>query len=532
VQSDSAPGAMRLGDYLVLVRRQWAIVLVGLLVGGALAAGYMALAPREYTSQTSVLVTATTGGLTGVTPRAAEINLDTEARLVTSTETLSNVAAALGLSSAELADLGERVTVTVPPNTEILTISFVAPTAAAAQEGAQAFAQAYLDIRRATADTALNAEDQALQSRIDAVTAQLQQVTEAGAGLLLESPQRVRNEDQAAALRTQLANLGSQQNQVRAETVTPGRVVTQPGLPSAPSSPDPVQTGLAGGLLGLLGGLGLAALRHRADDCIRTPEDLLRRTGVPAAAVLATAAPDDAPIFVRAAGADGRAYARLRTQIVRALENAPRRVVVLSGVQDGGGAVAAHVAAALARFGQDVRLVCADPFSDTADDLLGEPRGAGLGELLTGEETVDRVVHRFAALPSLGIIGPGRDADRADLLVQSPGPREVVDRLLETSSYVVVEAPPVGTDRDLSALTDLAGVVVLVAEAGRTTGRDITDALAFLQEALRPVLLVLSPAAGSGGGPRAVARSRAAGVQAPAQPPRLPAAAGRDPVLR
>ena len=32
----------------------------------------------------------------------------------------------------------------------------------------------------------------------------------------------------------------------------------------------------------------VAALRHRADDVIRTPEDLFRRTGVPVAAVLSS----------------------------------------------------------------------------------------------------------------------------------------------------------------------------------------------------------------------------------------------------
>lgn len=534
MHSDSALGAMRLGDYLVLARRQWAVLVAAVLVGAALAAGYLVVAPREYTSQTSVLVTATSGSLTGVTPRNGVINLDTEARLVTSTETVSDVATALNLSSDGLADLVEQVTVTVPPNTEILTISFAASTAEAAQQGARAFAQAYLDGRQATAEATLDAEIKAVQARIDAVTAQLQQVTEAGAGLPADSPQRSRNDDQAAALRTQLANLGSQQNQLRATIVTPGRVVTQPGRPSSPSSPDPFQTGLAGLLLGLLAGLGVAALRHRGDDCIRTPEDLVRRTGIPAAAVLTAPASGRTAVLDRAVGADGRTYGRLRTMVAQSLADAPRPVVLVAAIQDGGPPVAAHVAAALARFGQDVHLVCADAFNDTADGLLGRPRGAGLLELMTGEATLDRVVHRVAGLPSLGIIGPGRDADRTDVLVQTPGPREVVDRLLQTSRYVVVEAPSAGTDRDLSALADLAGVVVLVAEAGRTTGRDVADALACLQVALRPVLVVLSPAADSGRTPQGWRRSGTTGGQT--QPPAraLPAVptVERDAVLR
>ena len=84
----------------------------------------------------------------------------------------------------------------------------------------------------------------------------------------------------------QLSTLESNQARLRTETLSPGRVITQARLPRSPSSPDPLVTLAAGVLVGAAVGLGLAALRHRRDDLIRTPDDLVRRTHVPVAAVL------------------------------------------------------------------------------------------------------------------------------------------------------------------------------------------------------------------------------------------------------
>ena len=146
MQSGSAAGAMRLGDYVGLLRRQWLAVLLCLILGVGLAFAYVKFAPKEYRSQASVLVTATTTD--GSSNKASEINLDTEAQLVTSTETVAVAAKTLGAPPSDVAD---RVNVSVPPNTEILDITYVAGTAQDAQKGARAFADAYLKQRQVRA---------------------------------------------------------------------------------------------------------------------------------------------------------------------------------------------------------------------------------------------------------------------------------------------------------------------------------------------------------------------------------------------
>ncbi len=484
MQSGHTASSMRLGDYVGLLRRQWLAVLLCLLLGVGLAFAYAQWAPKEYRSQTSVLVTPTTPDAAG-SDRTSGINLDTEAQLVTATET---VIAAAELLDVPVEDLADRVNVSVPPNTEILDITYVGDTAEDAQQGARAFAQAYLDQRQATAEDALQAEFDALQARYDAVQEQLTAVTKAGASLPANSPEAARNERQATLLNDQLANIQSSQNRVRSETVTPGRVVTEPRLPSSPSSPDLFLALAAGILLGLVAGIGLAALRHRADDVIRSPEDLFRRTAVPVTAVLSTRLHDGEVNVLQPLSADGRGYARLRNLVTTSLEESNRRVVLVAGVRRGAGPVAANLAASLARAGEEVVLVCADVFGDTARALLTDAPSAGLAEVLAGEKPVDSVVRRLPGVPSLRVLGPGLDVDRADALLQTRSPRKLVDRLLESATYVVIEAPPTTDSPDAQTLANVAELAVLVVESGPTRAREVLDACAQLESMGTPVL--------------------------------------------
>ncbi len=479
----SANGA-RLGDYFVLLRRQWLVVLLCLALGIGAAMAYLQWAPKEYRSTTAVLVTAIGGG----SDRANAINLDTEAQLVTATETVTAAADELGIPEGDARGLADQVGVTVPPNTEILDIRFVGDSAAQAQRGSLAFAEAYLAQRRATAEAVLETEEAALQERIDAVQAELDDVEAAAADLPADSSARDRADDQIAGLNNQLATLGSQQNLIRSQTVSPGRIVTQPRLPAAPSSPDPLITLAAGVLLGALLGVGVAALRHRADDVVRTPEDLYRRTGVPVAAVLANRLHAGEVDILPPLSADGRGYARLRNLVTTSLEESDRRVVLAAGVRRGGGPIAANLAASLARAGEDVFLVCADVFGPTAEALLQGPPSPGLAEVLAGELDVDAAARRIPDIPHLRVLGPGLDPDRADALLQTRSPRKLVDQLLELGTYVVLEAPPTTDSPDAQTLANVAEIAVLVVEAGQTSSREVIDAVAQLESMHAAVL--------------------------------------------
>lgn len=489
MQSDEAWNTAKLSDYFVLLRRRWLSILLCLLLGAAAALAYLYVAPKQYSATTSVLVTPTTPTDATNASRGVEIiNLDTEAQLVTATDTVAGAAKALKVPADQLPTLVSNVGVTVPPNTDILDIAYTGSSPQEAQKGSRAFAQAYLDQRRAGAQADLTAQDKALQQQIDSVNEALAKAIQTSAGLAPGSPDRARADQTASALSSELATLSNQQNQVRSTTVTPGRIVTEPALPTQPSSPNRLIVLAAGAVLGLLLGLGVAALRHRSDDVIRRPEDIFRRTHLPVATVLHSKLRGAEVALAEPLSADGRGYARLRNLVTTSLEHSERRVVLVAGVQRGGGPVAANLAASLARAGEEVFLVCADVFGDTAASLLGGAPSAGLNEVLAGLQSAESAARPVPGVPSLRVLGPGQDPDRADALLQTRGPRQLVDRLLESATYVVIEAPSTTESPDAQTLANVASTAVLVVEADTTSAQDVLDAYAQCESMATPVL--------------------------------------------
>jgi Mrp family chromosome partitioning ATPase len=488
VSNTYPPSSVRLGDYLGLVRRRWLSILVGILLGVALTLAYLAVAPRSYTARTSVLVMGTPGDGATASGNRGTINLDTEAQLVTSTGTLSAVAATLHLSGDQAAALPEHVTVTVPPNTEILDISYVASTPVTAQQGSLAFAKAYLAQRQAAADAYLKSRDKGYQTQIDQLSAAIKPLLPLAAAQKAGSEERTRTDQQITSLNNRMATLTNQQSQIRATAVEPGRIVVQPNVPTDPSSPDLLVALAAGAMLSLLLGVGLAAIRQRSDDRIHTPEELYQRTRVPVATVLSSRQHAGQVTLVPPMSRDGRGFARLRNLVTANLDGNDRRVVLVAGIRRGVGPVAANLAASLARSGEDVVLVCADVFASTAEGLTGGAAHDGLAELLSGEASLDAVLQRPEGIDGLRVLGPGRDPNRADAVLQTSSPRKLVDELLETASFVVIEAPATSESPDAQTLAAVAAVAVLVVDAGHATAREVVDACAQLESMHTPVL--------------------------------------------
>ena len=128
MSSQSGGSTLQLGDYLRLAKRRWWAIALGLLVG--LSAGYAFTATRsqEYTATASVLVQPVATDTEVVNGRTTgAVNLDTEAQLVRSSKT-AQAARDLLRTESDLTTLIERVSVTVPPNTAVLAITYTAPS--------------------------------------------------------------------------------------------------------------------------------------------------------------------------------------------------------------------------------------------------------------------------------------------------------------------------------------------------------------------------------------------------------------------
>ncbi|MFC5177991.1 Wzz/FepE/Etk N-terminal domain-containing protein [Nocardioides taihuensis] len=278
----TAAHARELGDYLLIARRRWRWIVGGAAVGLALALVYLQFAQLTYASTAKVSVAALPSDNPAEGARTNDaINLDTEAQLVKSDDVVSN--AAQDLESTEgLRRLASRVTVTVPANTTVLNITFRAPTAVAAQTGAQAFAQAYLANREQEALLQLQKEETRLQGEIDTLT---KKITDLGAGIqqLTGPGQKVDRAfliAQRTALNSQLEQYQADLAPVKDATVYPGYISNDATRPSAPVDPNPLLVLPSGLMAGLLAGVVLAGIRERRDKRIHSAVDIERIFGL------------------------------------------------------------------------------------------------------------------------------------------------------------------------------------------------------------------------------------------------------------
>ncbi|MCK9870829.1 lipopolysaccharide biosynthesis protein, partial [Nocardiopsis dassonvillei] len=275
------PSGPELREYTALLRRRWRFVGAGVLGGLALASAAVVALPAAYTSVSAVQVQPSgmaefTGERSG--RLAGDVNLDTEAQVLLSERVSSAVAEALaeeGGAAPSVADLRERVDVSVPPNSSVLEISYSAGSPEAARTGAQAYADAYLELRRERIDGLIESHLEALRGEQEARYEALAET--AGESAAPGADARVE------ALRAEITELGNGISPLSAlaETVEPGSVITPAGLPERASSPIPALWLVGGTALGLLTGLLAAVVRDRLDPRLHDAEETGRIGAVP-----------------------------------------------------------------------------------------------------------------------------------------------------------------------------------------------------------------------------------------------------------
>ena len=270
-----AAHARDLRDYVALVRRRWAWILIGLLLGGAAGVAYLDVAAQTFVSTAKVSVSSTeTEAVAEGERTSSAINLDTEAQLVKSAVVADDAAEILDSDLTGIL-LAKRVTVTVPPNTTILDIAFSAPTALEAQAGAQAFAQAYLDNREAEAQDVVDRESKQIESQIEDVSGELQKTT-AQLSAAQDPTKKAILTARRTTLQGQLVSLNASLAPLNVQSVDPGEIINDAGIPGAPRDPNPLLVLPSAVMLGLVLGLAAAVLRERLDKRIHTAADLER----------------------------------------------------------------------------------------------------------------------------------------------------------------------------------------------------------------------------------------------------------------
>ncbi|MEU4569259.1 polysaccharide biosynthesis tyrosine autokinase [Micromonospora sp. NPDC023956] len=412
---------MDLRTYLQLVRRQWWILLVTVLVALGLAGWFTVRTEPRYVASVTFFVTTPSQGVTD----AYQGNLWLQQRVKSYADLLRS----------------ERLARTV------------------------------------AADPALRLAPEWVQDRLDA---KLQNGT-----VLIEATvtdtDRVRALRVAEAVSVKFAELVKMvETPPEGHSSIKMEVVSGPRVGTDPVSPRMDRNLMLGGLLGLLAGIGLAVLRGLIDTRLRDGDTLQRASGSP----LLGEIPFDPvarnePLIVGEAATSARAEAvrKLRTNLRFVDVHEPARIIAVTSALQGEGktTLSCNLAITLAEAGWRVLLVDADLRRPRVADYLGLECGVGLTDVLLGDVEVGDVVQPWGDRSML-VLPSGSNPPNPSELLGSKAMADLLLALRESADIVIIDTAPILAVTDGVVVAVQADGALMISQQGRTSRNQVARA--------------------------------------------------------
>jgi uncharacterized protein involved in exopolysaccharide biosynthesis/Mrp family chromosome partitioning ATPase len=450
-----------LADYWSIIKRRWRVVVVTTVVVGLLATAYTARSGASYASQASVVIRPILANSFEGTTRIDDVGASTEAKVVNSTVVARLAAKRLHENVADPRKLLSHVTVDNPLGTLILNISFAAGSPEKARTGAQAFADAYLQNRRATAEDTKKRAGDAISRQRDEMTTELNQLNATIAANVVGSDPRTNAEARKSVLLSQISQLEQRNADLQAVDTDPGQVIQPAALPTSPSGLPIVVTLFAAFVFGAILGCVLALVRERTDKRIRSRQSFVDAFGSePLADIPGGKTNQPVPAYSDPSSDQASAYRRLRVRVWPRRETGPQRVLVTAPVAGAASdSVASNLAITIAHAGWRALLAWPDRGTLTPYFQADPPPPV---EVFAGELPIEKLLVQAEGLNGLTLLpslshqadpGGGTDAN------------EVADRLAELATMfdveILVGAPVLSSAQslELSPLVDGAIVV-------------------------------------------------------------------------
>lgn len=263
------------------------------------------------------------------------------------------------------------------------------------------------------------------------------------------------------------------------------RIVVPATPPGAPSSPNPTQNMILGGLAGLVIGLAVAFLRFVLDTTVKTSDDVERVTG----AVPIGTVGYDADVKKRPSVTIDRDSVRLEAvRVVRTnlqyvdVDDPPRVIAVTSSLPgEGKTTFACTLAVALAQAGSRVILVEGDLRRPKVAEYLGLENAVGLTDVLAGRLQRDDVLLSWGR-GLITVMPCGPIPPNPSELLGSHQMSALLEDLESSYDYVIVDAPPLLPVTDGAVLARAGDGALLVVRHGKTTRDALRKSLESLSK--------------------------------------------------
>ena len=418
-------------DFVALTRRNWAALLLAILLGAAAMAAVSAFTPTTYEARSAGFVAAGQGVVSGSDDAIGRAN--SYIALISSTPVLDKIRQNPDLDVSRQSLVG-RLSASVIPGSTLIEVHASASSPAAAV---------------ALANGALSA----LAAVIDDLE------TEA-------SPTH------AASIRV-----------VPLENAEP---------PSRPASPNWLQNLVAGAIAGLVLGYAVVLLRRALDVRVRPADDLSALAGAGLLGRIPRLGRRRGGRGIT--GVDVLALESIR-QVRTGLrfssvDHAVTSIAVTSANQsEGKSTISAALATSIAEAGQPTLLIDADLRRPSVAMMLGVDSAVGLSEVLSGQVAITDAI-KGTDHPGLMVLPSGRIPPNPSEMLGSESLRSLVTDL-RRDYFVVVDVPPLLPVTDAALVSVVVDGVVFVTAAGRTRKPEIEASRRILEQVNARVLGVV-----------------------------------------
>lgn len=480
--NDASP---ELQEYLgILWRRKWSIaVIVAIAVTAALV--YSSRQHPVYQSSTEVLVEPIPDYSGGQAPTPGIIIMEDERRVAASAEVMKTAAAVLDRAGAVMG----AVSVEAAEESHTLVFTAVSQDPVSAQKTADAFAESYLSLRRKNALGDLAAAREPIERQLRQINTQL-----AAAQQQLSTAS---TDSQRTTAVTRLTNLLNQQSSLQQslnQLVEPAKVrlgrVLQPAPPGIAAGQSRSRTVALALFMGLALGIGVAFLRDRLDQRVRSRHDLESLTGAPVLAVIPRRPWRSIGRADRAEGAAvDAAYRTLSRRILAATAQRQLNTLMVTSPEedDEKSATTASLAFALGEAGKSVVIVAAEPekrrleehIADHVGMTNGQRSGPGYGREPADSDQIDNPwLHLWLVETGVSMV-PLPDSPA---VLGTTAVKDFIDELNKAADFVLVDASPILEMSDAWALTPAVDAVLCVTDGRHTRRGVLLDAMRELHQ--------------------------------------------------